>query len=90
MEIMEQCCLSIDLHEEYAQKGSNLAISDVGVGVALCRAALIGASLNVFINTKAMTNREKAAEINRKAEELLARYVPMADAIADGVRDRLG
>ena len=89
MEIMEQCCLSIDLHEQYAQKGSNLAISDVGVGVVLCRAALVGASLNVFINTKAMTDREKADEINRKAEELLARYVPMADAIAKVVRDRL-
>ena len=89
MEIMEQCCLSIELHEKYAQKGSAMAISDVGVGVALCRAALAGASFNVFINTKAMTDREKADEINGKAEELLARYVPIADAIANAVRGKL-
>ena len=46
--------------EEFAEKGSVIAISDAGVGVAFCKAALLGASLNVFINTKSMSNREYA------------------------------
>ena len=48
MEIMEKCCEAIDLIEEFAAKGSALAISDAGVGAAFCKAALEGASLNVL------------------------------------------
>ena len=56
MEIMERCCEAIDLIEVFAEKGSTLAISDAGVGATFCKAALEGASLNVFINTKSMKN----------------------------------
>ena len=63
MEIMEKCCEAIDLIVEFAAKGSALAISDAGVGAAFCKAALEGASLNVYINTKSMKNREYAEEL---------------------------
>ena len=88
MEIMEKCCEAIALHQEFAQKGTAIAISDVGVGVTCCRAALHGASLNVFINTKSMTDREYAEAINAKAENMLEQYVPLADAIFEDVRVR--
>ena len=61
MEIMEKCCEAIDVIKEFAAKGSALAISDAGVGAAFCKAALQGASLNVYINTKSMANKEYAA-----------------------------
>ena len=64
MEIMEKCCEAIDLIVEFAAKGSALAISDAGVGATFCKAALEGASLNVYINTKSMKNREYAEELN--------------------------
>lgn len=86
--IMEKCCEAIELHKEFAAKGSALAISDVGVGVACCRAALLGASLNVFINTKSMTDKAYAAEINEKAEAMISKYAAMADAIFADVRAR--
>ena len=86
--IMEKCCEAIELHKEFAAKGSALAISDVGVGVACCRAALLGASLNVFINTKSMTDKAYAAEINEKAEAMISKYAAMADAIFAVVRAR--
>ena len=70
MEIMERCCEAIDLIEVFAEKGSTLAISDAGVGATFCKAALEGASLNVFINTKSMKNREYADELNKKADEI--------------------
>ena len=44
---------AIDIIEEFAAKGSVIALSDAGVGAAFCKAALLGASLNVFINVKA-------------------------------------
>jgi formiminotetrahydrofolate cyclodeaminase len=74
---------------EFAAKGSALAISDAGVGVIFCKAALQGASLNVFINTKSMKNREYAEELNAKAEAMLAKYTVLADEVFAQVRDRL-
>ncbi len=89
LEIMQACCEGIKLHEGFAAKGSAIAISDVGVGVALCKAALQGASLNVFINTKAMKNAEHAAKCNAQAEDMLNTYLPLADKIYEDVLARL-
>ena len=60
-----------------------------GVGVAFCKAALQGASLNVFINTKSMKEREYADDLNQKALAMLDKYVPMADEIYESVFARL-
>ena len=75
VEIMEKCCEAIDLLVEFAAKGSVLAISDAGVGAAFCKAALEGASLNVYINTKSMADREYAESLNKKCvfESVLGR-----------------
>lgn len=88
-EIMQKCAEAIRLHEEYASKGSKLAVSDAGVGVIFCKAALCGASLNVYINTKAMKNRAYADDINRKTDALLAEYEVLADKIFAGVKGQL-
>lgn len=89
MEIMKKCCEAIDIIEEFAKKGSVIALSDAGVGAAFCKAALLGASLNVFINTKSMVNREYAEKLNQEAEEMIATYSAKADAVFTNVKDRL-
>ena len=89
VQIMECCCQAIDLMEEFAAKGSKIAISDVGVGVAFCKAALMGASLNVFINTKSMADKELADVTNAKTEKMLADYTAKADVIYASVLNRL-
>ena len=89
MEIMEKCCEAIELQAGFAAKGSSLAISDAGVGVAFCKAALQGASLNVFINTNSMKDRQYADKLNARADELLNKYTAIADNIYDGVYKRL-
>lgn len=89
LEIMIKCCEGVELQKEFAQKGSALALSDAGVGVVFCKAALQGASLNVFINTKSMTDRAYAEDINQKAEAMLSKYNAMADEIFNNVRERL-
>jgi formiminotetrahydrofolate cyclodeaminase len=88
-EIMEKCAEAIKLQEEYAAKGSKLAVSDAGVGVLFCKAALAGASLNVYINTKAMKDRTYAEDINRKTDALLGEYAPLADRIFESVKGQL-
>lgn len=89
MGIMEACCEAIDLCAEYAAKGSALAISDAGCGVISVKSALQAASLNVFINTKAMADRERAAELNAQAEGMLDEYCAKADEIFASVLGRL-
>ena len=89
MEIMEKCCEALDLLVEFAAKGSALAISDAGVGAVFCKAALHGASLNVYINTKSMKNREYAEELNNKADAMLEKYTKIADQIFESVLGRL-
>ena len=81
LEIMEACCEGIALAEEYAAKGSVLAVSDAGCAALFCKAALQAAGLNVTINTKLMTDRAHAAALNAKADALLAEYVPQADRL---------
>ena len=89
MEIMRKCCEAIDIIEEFAAKGSLIALSDAGVGAAFCRAALLGASLNVFINTKSMTNREYAESLNKEANEMISTYSAKAEAVFNNVNERL-
>lgn len=85
LEIMRLCCQAIELQEEFAHKGSALAVSDAGVGVEFCKAALRGASLNVFINTKSMLDREYAEKINAEANQLIEVYTAKADKIYEYV-----
>jgi len=87
--IMEACCEAIELTREFAAKGSALALSDAGVGAAFCKAALVGASLNVYINTGAMTERDKAESLNRTCDEMCAKYCAMADEVFDSVISRI-
>ena len=86
MRIMELCCEAIEAIAVFAAKGSRLAVSDAGCGAVCCKAALQSASLNVFINTKSLKNREAAEALNQKANGMLDRYCAMADEIFAGVR----
>jgi formiminotetrahydrofolate cyclodeaminase len=87
---MERCCEAIGLHEQFAAKGTALALSDVGCGAACCKAALRAASLNVLANTVLMQDRDHAEEVERKARALLGEYAPRADALFSEVSARLG
>ena len=89
MEIMEKCCEAIDIIAVFAEKGSVIAISDAGVGAAFAKAALQGASLNVYINTKSMADKALAAELNARCDRMLEEYTGKADAIFDSVLGRL-
>ena len=90
LRIMELCCEAIDCIAVFAAKGSRLAVSDAGCGAVICKAALQAASLNVFINTKTLKNREVAEELNRRANLMLNNYGQMADEIFTDVKAGFG
>lgn len=86
IKIMENCCKALEAIDELAKKGSRIAISDAGCGAAILKAALMSASLNVFINTKGMKDKSVAEDLNKKANDMLDKYCPLADAIFAEVR----
>ena len=90
MHIMELCCEAIDYISVFAAKGSRLAVSDAGCAAVCCKAALQAASLNVFINTKSLKNREVAEEMNAKANGMLTKYCALADEIFNTVKAGFG
>ena len=90
MKIMELCCQAIEYISVFAAKGSRLAVSDAGCGAVCCKGALQAASLNVFINTKTLKNRQTADELNAKALNMLDTYCPIADEIFNSVKSGFG
>ncbi len=81
LHLMSVVMESITLLDRLAVIGSRIAISDVGVGIQMAKAALNGASLNVFINTKMMKDRAVAEDMNGKAEAMLKKGNADADRI---------
>ena len=88
--IMELCCEALDCVAVFAAKGSRLAVSDAGCAAVCCKAALQAASLNVFINTKSLKNREVAEDMNRHANVMLNKYCSVADEIFNDVKAGFG
>lgn len=78
---------SMELLDRLAVIGSRIAISDVGVGIQMAKAALNGASLNVFINTKLMKDRAVAEDMNARANAMLEKGNVDADRIYQVVLD---
>lgn len=89
MDIMRACAQALDIIEEFAAKGSKLAISDAGCGAILCKAAMQAASLNVFINTKSMKDRDCAAALEEEANALLTKYTALGDSVFETVVNKI-
>lgn len=83
--IMEACCEAAKIIASLARIGSRLAVSDAGCAAACCRAAVCAASLNVFVNTRLMADRERASALNARAQAMLDRCVPLCDRVYDEV-----
>lgn len=86
MEIMVQV---MELLEVLEEKGSKMALSDVGVGILFARAAVESASLNVFINTKSMKNRKEAEALNEKANNMIQKAKDLESQVYGSVLARL-
>lgn len=89
LEIARVCGEAIDLHKEYAEKGSRLAVSDAGCGAVFCKAALQGARLNVLINLNLMKDEELRNKMKNEIDEITSRGMKKADEIYEYVESVL-
>lgn len=87
--VMEQAVEAIKIMDILAHKGSRLAVSDVGVGVSFLRTALLGAKMNVSINTKFMKQRETARQLDQEAGALAETGRKLSDEIYANVEAAL-
>lgn len=85
MEILDLCCETIELLQDFGEKGSRIVISDAATGAAICRGAMYGAAINVKVNTKAMKDRAYAENLNQHVDEMLEKYGPAADEIYNSI-----
>ena len=85
LQIMKTVFRVMEDLEVLGEKGSRLAVSDVGVAVLFARAALEGASLNIYINTRLIKNREQAERLNKESDELIAEAGRLQEKIYTGV-----
>ena len=88
MEILDLSCEMIDLHRQFADKGSALAVSDAATGAVFCWSALYGAAVNVKVNTKAMKDRAYADELNRHVDGQVEKYWKIAEQVYEDVYGR--
>lgn len=89
LEIMRTVFEVFEFLRVLEEKGSKLAVSDVGVAVLFAGAALEGASLNIYINTKLMKNRENAEKLNRESDDLIAQGRKLKEEIYAGVLGKI-
>lgn len=90
LEIVKKSKEVSELISELVIKGSRLAISDVGVAASACEACAKGASMNVYINTKLMKDREVAAKLNEETLALVADVCSACAKAYDEVKGGLG
>lgn len=90
LEIVKKSKEVSELISELVVKGSRLAISDVGVAASACEACAKGASMNVYINTKLMKDREVAAKLNEETLALVADVCSACDKAYEEVKGGLG
>lgn len=81
VDIVKKSYEAILLHQELVDKGSKLAISDVGVGVQCLRAALISGWINVVININMIKSEDYVKQINEEVKPLVAKGTAIADEV---------
>lgn len=89
-EILKECDKLLAILEELTEKGTRLALSDVGVAAAACRAAADGAAMNVYANTKLMKKRDYADELNEMTMAYQRKCRDVCDRVYDVVFGKMG
>ncbi len=84
------CYAVIELSAEAADKGNLNVISDAGVAVLAANAGLRSCALNVFINAKAIKDRDFAEKQLAEVNALLDNAAARTEAVYQTVRTKIG
>jgi methenyltetrahydrofolate cyclohydrolase len=87
---VKACFDVIRLSAAVAEKGNLNVISDAGVAVLSANAGLRSAALNVFINAKAIKDRDFGEKQIAEVNALLAQAAEMTESVYQTVRTKIG
>ena len=87
--VLERSLPALELAAIVAEKGNRNSLSDAGVAALTARTCAEGAYYNVLINLKSLEPSEFTKTTRTKADDLYARALEQADAIAEKVRMQL-
>ena len=90
VDIMKVCHDAIKLQEELVDKGSMLAISDVGCGVLLLKGAMQSGWLNVVVNLNSITDEKYVADLRAELVPLMDEGCRICDEVYEKVLAKLG
>lgn len=85
LEIMRTAALVVGHTDYLAHHGSRMARSDAGVSAAFARAAVDGASLNVYINAASMDDADRARRVREEASAIASTTRERCDELFDFV-----
>ena len=88
--IVRMCFDAIKLHKDLVDKGSRLAISDVGVGIQCLRSAILSGQLNVVININSIKDMEYVEKVRNEVNHLVEEGVKICDEVYAKVEKALG
>jgi methenyltetrahydrofolate cyclohydrolase len=90
LRVVKACFEVIRLSAIAAEKGNLNVISDAGVAVLCANAGLRSAALNVFVNAKAIKDRDFAEKQIAEVNALLARAAETTESVYQTVRTKIG
>lgn len=79
LELLRLCGKTAALLKGLLRDASPLLRSDVGCAAAACRAALLSAAMNVYVNTKAYPDDPEAMGLNLLTESVLQESLPLLE-----------
>jgi len=89
LKVMKVAYSSMSILKEMAVKGLQSSISDVGVGVACARTAVLGAYLNVKINCRDMDDESYVQKILEESKKIKDKAIKKEAQILEIIEDKI-
>ena len=88
--VMQKAYESMDIIQEMVEKGNPASVTDAGVGALCARTAVMGAFLNVKINTADLEDKEFVKDIIKKGQEIQDAAIQKEQEIIKLVEEKMG
>jgi glutamate formiminotransferase / formiminotetrahydrofolate cyclodeaminase len=88
--VMKKAYESMDIIQEMVEKGNPNSITDAGVGALCARAAVIGAYMNVRINSADLEDKAFVEDILKKGAEIQNAAIKKEQEIMRFINDKIG
>lgn len=87
--VMQKAYESFDLIEEMVEKGNPNSVTDAGVGALCARTAVMGAFMNVKINTADLEDKDFVKDIIEKGQKIQEKAIEREQQILKKVEEKI-